>query len=255
MGIKLGKSVNGWEKIMKRAETGERPLHRGWNFKKEERKEQKARKKINWYKGKDGKSFDSVIMIPATPDGILKKIFDKNAKESNLRIKIIEKSGKKLGSYLKQFDKTNTKGPCDEKDCLICKHTTKMTRKCRIPSIVYKITCMECEKSKVKSKYYGETKFNGYTRGVQHQNDYRSKSKAKQEKSALRKHAKEYHEDKKVSYKMEVVKTFRNNPLARQVYESVQIIKSKTEDDIQMNSKDEFNQAMIITAKYSKGIN
>ena len=54
---------------------------------------------------------------------------------------------------------------------------------------------------------------------------------------------------------MEVVKTFRNNPLARQVYESVKIIQSKTEDDIQMNSKDEFNQAMIITAKYSKGIN
>ena len=155
---------------------------------------------------------------------------------------------------MKSYDKTKIKGPCEEKDCLICKHSKKMTRKCRIPSIVYQITCIECEKKKVKSKYYGETHFNGYTRGVQHQNNYRSKSKKTQEKSALRKHAKEFHDDKKVEYKMEVLKSFKNNPLARQVYESVKIVNSKIEDDIQLNDKDEFNQAMIITAKYTKGV-
>ena len=108
---------------------------------------------------------------------------------------------------------------------------------------------------KVKAKYYGETNFNGYTRSVQHQTKYRSKSKKTQEKSALRVHAKEYHDDKKVAYKMEVLKSFKNNPLARQVYESVRIVNSKIEDDIQLNSKDKFNQAMIITAKYTKGTN
>ena len=89
---------------------------------------------------------------------------------------------------------------------------------------------------------------------MQHQTKYRSKSKKTQEKSALRKHAKEYHNDKKVDYKMEVLKTFKNNPLARQVYKSVKIINSKLEDNIQMNDKDEFNQDMIITAKYTKGV-
>ena len=53
---------------------------------------------------------------------------------------------------------------------------------------------------------------------------------------------------------MEVIKTFKNNPLARQVYESIEIVKSKTEDKYPMNGKDEFNQALIITAKYSKGL-
>jgi len=48
----------------------------------------------------------------------------------------------------------------------------------------------------------------------------------------MRRHAKEFHEDKKVDYKMEVLNTFRNNPLARQVYESIQIINSKSEDNI-----------------------
>ena len=80
------------------------------------------------------------------------------------------------------------------------------------------------------------------------------KIKKTQEKSALRKHAKEFHDDKKVEYKMEVLKSFKNNPLARQVQKSVKIVNSKIEDDIQLNDKDEFNQAMIITAKYTKGV-
>ena len=194
------------------------------------------------------------MMVPATPKSTLKKIIEAKAKESNLRVKVVEKSGQKFGCYMKKFDKTKTKGPCEEKDCLICQHTTKMTRKCRVPSIVYQITCIECEKKNVKSKYYGETSFNGYTRGVQHQNSYRSKSKKTQEKSALRRHAKEVHQDKKVDYRMDVLKSFKNNPLARQVYESVKIVNAKVEDDFQLNDKDEFNQAMIITAKYTQGI-
>ena len=52
---------------------------------------------------------------------------------------------------------------------------------------------------------------------------------------------------------MDIIKTFKK-PLARQVYESVKIINSKTEDDYPMNSKKEFNQAMIVTAKFSRGV-
>ena len=113
---------------------------------------------------------------------------------------------------------------------------------------------MECEKLDKKAHYYGETSFNGYTRGIQHQNKYKSKSKSQQESSFMRKHAKEVHNDKKVKYKMEVLKTFKNNPLGRQVYESIQIVKSKTEDHYPLNDKNEFNQAMIVTAKYTRGI-
>ena len=53
---------------------------------------------------------------------------------------------------------------------------------------------------------------------------------------------------------MEVIKTFKNNPLQRQVYESIQIVNSKNEDKYPLNGKDEFNQALIITAKYTKGL-
>ena len=70
----------------------------------------------------------------------------------------------------------------------------------------------------------------------------------------MRKHAKSVHDDKNVKYKMEIIKSFKNNPLARQVFESIQIVKSKQEDNYPMNDKNEFNQALIVTAKYTKGI-
>ena len=53
---------------------------------------------------------------------------------------------------------------------------------------------------------------------------------------------------------MEIIKSFKNNPLARQVLESINIINSKNEDDYPMNSKKEFNQALVVTAKYTKGV-
>ena len=138
---------------------------------------------------------------------------------------------------------------------MICTNSTsKNTRKCRTPNIVYKISCKECLQNGITSNYYGESSFNGYTRGVQHLNNYKSKNKDTKEKSALRQHAITVHNDKKVNYQMEIIKSFKNNPLARQVQESIKIIHSKNEDDYPMNSKKEFNQALVVTAKFTKGI-
>ena len=130
----------------------------------------------------------------------------------------------------------------------------KNSRKCKIPSIVYKISCKESSEKGIKANYYGESSFNAYTRGLKHLQNYRSKNKDTQEKSALRQHAIKVHNDKKVSYKMEIIKTFKNNPMARQVLESVHIVNSKNQDDYPMNSKNEFNQALVVTAKFTKGI-
>ena len=127
---------------------------------------------------------------------------------------------------------------------------TKNKRKCRTPNVVYKITCKECEKHRKKANYYGESNFNGYTRGKQHLDNYQSNCKTTQEKSVMRRHAKEVHRDKKVNFDMKIIKTFKDDPLGRQVYESILIVESKKNDDFPLNSKNEFNQALIITAKY-----
>ena len=82
-----------------------------------------------------------------------------------------------------------------------------------------------------------------------------SKNKNTQEKSALRIHAKEVHNDKKVNYKMSVVKSFKDDPLSRQIFESIKIVDSKENDDYPLNTKNEFSQALIISAKFTRGIN
>ena len=70
----------------------------------------------------------------------------------------------------------------------------------------------------------------------------------------IRQHAIEIHNDKKVDYTMEIIKSYKNNPLAREVHESIHIVQSKYEDHHPMNSKNEFNQALIVTAKFTKGV-
>ena len=175
--LQILKSIkNGWKKILSKAQSGERPLHRHREFEEEKRINDKESKMKNWFK-QDGK-FESVFMIPATPDSILKKFFEEKAKIYNLKIKFVERSGMKLGNYLKKFDKTNMKEQCGQKDCMICKHSEKTNTKCRIPNIVYKISCIECEKEKIRANYYGETSFNGYTRGIWHLDKYKSKNQA-----------------------------------------------------------------------------
>ena len=77
---------------------------------------------------RSNESWILVMMVPATPNGELKKVIEEKAKIANIKVKIVEKAGTKLSAYLKKYDKTNMKSPCIEKDCLICTNTTKMTR-------------------------------------------------------------------------------------------------------------------------------
>ena len=70
----------------------------------------------------------------------------------------------------------------------------------------------------------------------------------------MRKHAKEVHRDKNIDYEMKILKSFKGDPLGRQVFESILIVDSKKYDDFPMNSRKEFNQALIITASYKPGI-
>ena len=62
------------------------------------------------------------------------------------------------------------------------------------------------------------------------------------------------HNNKKIQFKPQIVKSFKNDPLGRKVYESIKIMKSKKEDKYPMNTKDEYNQAMIVVSKHTKGI-
>ena len=76
--------LKGWKSILEKAETGERPLHRPREFEKETRIKNKSEKKLNWYKGKNGNTFDSVLMVPATPNGEIKNKLLKKRQRSQI---------------------------------------------------------------------------------------------------------------------------------------------------------------------------
>ena len=146
--------LKGWQKILEKSETGERPLHRPREFEKDKRMTEKSEKKLNWYKGKHNQ-FESVMMVPATPMGELKQMIQEKATNANLKVKVVEKAGLKLSAYLKKYEKSSNNKRCKEKDCMICTTTTKTNSKskCRTPNILYKITCKECEKGGQKAHY------------------------------------------------------------------------------------------------------
>ena len=109
--LEILKSIlDGWKTIIEKDKSGEKPLHRPREFENEKRLKEKEDKKLNWYKGKDGKSFESVMMIPATPHGELKQIVEKKAKvakqeKSAMRIHAKEQhNDEKFNLRWKYFD-------------------------------------------------------------------------------------------------------------------------------------------------------
>ena len=121
-------------------------------------------------------------------------------------------------------------------------------------NIVYKISCKECLAEKIMANYFGESNFNGFTRGKRHLENDQSQNKETMEKSAMRRHDKEVHNKRNVEFQMEIIKTFQHDALGRQVYGSTKILESKIRDDYPLNSKNEYNQAMIVMARYQKGV-
>ena len=68
----------------------ERLLYRPREWKREERDQEKARKRSNWYK-KGGN--EAVIFVPATPNSQLQRRYQKEIKRQGFKIKVVEKSG------------------------------------------------------------------------------------------------------------------------------------------------------------------
>ena len=90
----LKSAFNGHKKTQKEAEERhETPMYRPKGYWKMERILEKKAKKKTWFKKGD---CDSYIMIPATPNSELKKEVDQIAKNSGLKIKVVERPGKKL---------------------------------------------------------------------------------------------------------------------------------------------------------------
>ena len=92
-------AINAFETMMANEERGIRPIHRPKGWHRTERMEQKEVKKKTWYK--QG-GFDSVLFVPSTPGGKLKRMYNHAIRSSGLRIKVVERTGRTIKSELQR---------------------------------------------------------------------------------------------------------------------------------------------------------
>ena len=132
--------------------------------------------------------------------------------ESDIKIKIVEKTGYTLKGILQKTLITKKKECCDV-ECMICK-TSDRKGLCRKEGIIYEIQCRECN-----DKYIGETGRNGHARTREHMNDY----KLKKENSIMWRHCKEKHEGREQEFKFGVRQVFGEDTTLRQITEAIDI--------------------------------
>ena len=193
-----------------------------------ERNKLKESKKKTWYK-KGG--YKSVIFVPCTPDSELMKRMDKKIKESGIEIKLIEKSGRTLGNVLRTSDPRKEK-KCRREDCPVC--TTGGKGNCKSLNANYKMTC-ECN-----DPYTGTTTRSSYVRGKEHLKDLNDKNP----ESDLWEHCRKKHDGNLTSFRMDVIETFKQDPLLRQITEAVRI--NRTDKNKIINKKEEFGTARYL---------
>ena len=222
---------NAFRIIKENDQRGIRPRNRPKNWNRKARNEEKEKKKRDWYK--QG-GFKSVLFIPTTPDGRLKKMYEKTIRESGIKVKIVERTGKTLKSQLQRSNPFKTK-ECGRRNCFVCTTTTRGN--CRAESVTYRI---ECNDEGCGMVYNGETSGNAYTRGKKHLTDLAAKDASN---SPLWRHCINKHAGTIQTFKMSVTGTFRNDAMLRQITEAVQI--GRTNDTSRMNDRAEWNRNRV----------
>ena len=154
-------------------------------------------------------------------------------KTSNVKIKVIERSGTQLVRMLQRNDPFKKKECVNSNSCLVC--IGEKPAGCRDTGVTYKINCIgDCQ-----FEYTGQTSQNAFTRGKKHIEDYINK----RENSALWKHCANVHGGEARNFRMTVLDRCRNDPTMRQILEAVRM--QKIPINRQMNSKSEWNTTKI----------
>ena len=148
----------------------------------------------------------------------------------DIRIKILEKSGRTLQNLLQTADPKKDKS-CHRTDCVVC-NTDGQKGKCMYQDSRYTMSCI------CKAVYNGKTSRSAYIRGNEHIRDLENED----DRSDLWNHCKEKHDGTKMKFNMIVAETFKNDALLKQVSEAVWI--RNTDESIRINTKME-NQITI----------
>ena len=219
-------ALNKYKDIVHKDKTGETPMYRNKDWKKNERIKKKQQNKTNWFK-KGKTKYKATMFVPATPNSTLQKQYNKIIKKHQINTKMIETAGRQPKSILQTSDPFKPK-KCSDKDCFPCKTDTNKNTNCRRDGIIYHITCNECG-----AIYVGESSRNANSRGKEHLTDYETNKDC----SVMRRHTQLRHanDTKTPEYTMTVKQIYGDKCFDRQLSENIQINNIPNKDRI--NSK------------------
>ena len=217
-----------YQNICKLAEEGLRPMYRRSSWRKKERAIKNAVKSKTWY----GNEYKSVLFVQSTPGGVLKSAISEVVRSSGLKIRVVEKGGKKVQSLLQKSDVENSV-QCMRPECVICQSGGKGP--CSKEGVCYKVTCLKCLEFGKKTIMYGETGRNARIRCAEH-----AKALGNKKKSNLWEHSLAVHSGEEINYRFDVMSAHSGDPLGRQLSEALNIQRGAGELDFSMNDKGEW---------------
>ena len=118
----LKSAINAYNKMKEEEKENGKKIYRRRDWRRKERRKEREERKKTWYtKG----GYDSVLFITATPNSKLRIQMQKEINKTDIRIKVVEKSGTKLVKQLQRNDPFKKK-TCDNRDkCLGCSGQTQ----------------------------------------------------------------------------------------------------------------------------------
>ena len=144
----------------------------------------------------------------------------------------MEKGGRNVRQILQKSD-VGCSGKCGREECMICS-TQAGGGNCFKEGVGYKIWCMQCDEDGHPAVMHGETGRSARKRVGEH---YEALSKRKDSK--LWEHCCEVHDGEMMSFGCEVTRSFKEDPLSRQLDEALRI---QREEGVLMNDKNEWTR-------------
>ena len=224
-----------YDKMVEKDERGEEPLYRPREWRRVERAEERRKKKGDWFKGSGKKKNESVIFVPSTPRGELRRRFLESIKRAGVKVAVAEVPGRSVKRRVQRSDPFQDDVCADEEKCLICRHGGGRGM-CRKTGVTYEVGCKKCG-----GRYIGETSRNGFTRGREHMEGIVKKNK----ESPFVVHSEERHGEraKLEDYEMKITGMYGGDATKRQVAEAIKI--QHTQGPELINRQDEWRQVRL----------
>ena len=234
------KAKRKYDTMKENAKNGTCPMYRSKFWKQNERRKQKIEKMKTWYS--DNGTFESVFFVNYTERSELAKECQKIINDIELKIKVVEKTGRTLKQELVRSNPFE-KRKCQKK-CSICEDHTKVN--CKMREVSYEIICDGKHEDKTEEiKYGGETSRSIGERFDEHQDDIQKKKS----NTPIYQHFLEEHNGIPQPISLKIIKRCPADAMIRQATEAVYI----RENDPILNRKAEFGNMDIATTKKEKG--